>query len=167
MAQDKILGLNNLGLCIKSKDTTIEYQNSKCVEICGNQLAKKCDKGCVLKLNADRSDCALRSGFKLFRNMSVDNAQVESVIAQDGEKIITLLMCSHEIIQQQLNLIQQYNLSSTELNIIKKFIQGCTNKAIAAQLFISRSTLRTHLNNIYKKIPANLKEDILAWHFKK
>lgn len=167
MAEDMILSLNNLGICIKSKDTTVEYQNSKCEKICGNQLGQKCGKGCIAKLKADNSNQVFKSGFKLYRNLTIDSDNVESVIAQDGEKIITLLMNSRGIIQQQLDLIKKFNLSGAEMNILKKFLEGSSNSEIAKELFISKSTLRTHLNNIYKKLPADLKADILAWHFKK
>lgn len=157
--------LGNTGICVKSKDTTVEYQNSVCEKICGNQQGKKCIKGCVLKINANESNQVFKPGFELFRNMNVDASSVDCVIFNDGEKIITLLVNNQEIIQQQLNLIKKYKLSASELNIIKKFLEGTTNTEIAKQLFISKSTLRTHLNNIYKKLPVDLKNDILASHF--
>jgi len=45
------------------------------------------------------------------------------------------------------------------------FLEGKSNSEIVKLLFISKSTLRTHLNNIYKKIPADLKVDIVKCHF--
>lgn len=165
MNTKKTLQLNKLGVCIKSKDTIVEYQNSACEEICGNQLGQKCEKGCILKLNADTSESAFKSGFKLFRNMHLDNKKVDTVIAQDGEKIITLIMSNEDFIHKQLELVETYNLSAAELNILRKFLEGSTHSQISAELFISKSTLRTHLNNIYKKIPPELKADILSRHF--
>ena len=166
MAIANMLNLKKLGICIKAKDTTVEYQNSKCQEICGNQLGIKCEKGCVLKLDAEKnSEKSAQTGFRLYRNKSVDNQIVDSVVAQDGEKIVTLLLNSEEFILSQMNLIRNYSLSPSELAIMKKFLKGHTHSEIAGQLFISKSTLRTHLNNIYKKLPADLKENILAWHF--
>lgn len=157
--------LKKIGICIKSENLTVEYQNSKCQEICGNQEGQKCKKGCILKLNADRSEQVPHSGFRLYRNMAIEDQIVDCIIAQDGEKIITLFLNSQEFIHNQLNLLKKYSLSVSELVIIKKFIEGYTNSEIAAQSFISKSTLRTHLNNIYKKLPAGLKESILTWHF--
>ncbi|MEK6627877.1 MAG: helix-turn-helix transcriptional regulator [Bdellovibrionota bacterium] len=162
-----IKDLGHTGICIKSKDTIVEYQNSACEKICGNQIGKKCEKGCVLKINANESDQVFKTGFKLFRNIPVDANNVDSVIFNDGEKVITLLVNNQENIQQQLNLIKKYKLSAAELNIIKKFLEGTTNAEIAKELFISKATLRTHLNNIYKKIPSELKNDILSSHFGK
>lgn len=164
MSFKKTQYLNNLGVCIKSQDTTVEYQNKVCEEICGEQLGKKCTKGCILKLNAGSSEKVFNTGFKLFRNMPVDAFHVDSVIIQNGEKIVTLLMDNKEILKHQIDLIKKYDLTVSELNVMKKFLEGNTNAEIAEQLFISKSTLRTHLNNIYKKMPSELKKDILAWH---
>lgn len=165
MAISNMPDLKKLGICIKLKNTSVEYQNSKCQEICGNQLGQKCEKGCILKLNAENADQMPQYGFRLYRNMPIDNQIVDCIIAQDGEKIITLFLNSQEFILNQLNLLKKYSLSVSEITIIKKFLEGYANSQIAAQLFISKSTLRTHLNNIYKKLPAGLKENILAWHF--
>ena len=157
--------LKKIGICIKSKNTSVEYQNSKCQEICGNQFGQKCEKGCILQLNADKAGQMPQSGFRLYRNMAIDNQIVDCIIAQDGEKIVTFLLNGQEFILNQLNLLKKYSLSASELTIIKKFLEGYSNSEIAAQSFISKSTLRTHLNNIYKKLPAELKENILEWHF--
>lgn len=165
MATSKMPDLKKLGICIKSKDTTVEYQNSKCQEICGDQAGQKCEKGCILKLYAETAGQLPRFGFRLYRNMAIDNQIVDCIIAQDGEKIITLLLNSQEFINNQINLLKKYSLSVSEVTIIKKFLEGYSNSEIAAQSFISKSTLRTHLNNIYKKLPDGLKESILAWHF--
>lgn len=165
MAIADMTDLKKLGICIKSNDTTVEYQNSKCREICGNQLGQKCEKGCILKLNAENAGRNAQTGFRLYRNLPIDNQIVDCVIAQDGDKIITLLLNGEEFILNQMNLIKEYSLSPSELTVMKKFLEGYTHSEIAEQLFISKSTLRTHLNNVYKKLPAELKESILAWHF--
>jgi len=44
------------------------------------------------------------------------------------------------------------DLTSRELEIIQLVLAGYTNKAIAAQIFISEKTVEFHLENIYTKL---------------
>ena len=44
------------------------------------------------------------------------------------------------------------NLTSRELEILQLVLAGFTNKAIAAEIFISEKTVEFHLDNIYTKI---------------
>jgi len=45
-------------------------------------------------------------------------------------------------------------LSARELEILSLLVKGYTNKAIAAALFVSPSTVKTHTLNIYQKLEA-------------
>lgn len=44
------------------------------------------------------------------------------------------------------------DLTPRELEIIQLVLAGYTNKAIAAEIFISEKTVEFHLDNIYRKI---------------
>jgi DNA-binding NarL/FixJ family response regulator len=44
------------------------------------------------------------------------------------------------------------DLTSRELEILQLVLAGYTNKAIAAEIFISEKTVEFHLDNIYSKI---------------
>ena len=44
------------------------------------------------------------------------------------------------------------DLTSRELEILQLVLAGYTNKAIAAEIFISEKTVEFHLENIYSKI---------------
>ena len=46
----------------------------------------------------------------------------------------------------------QPELTPRELEILELVISGKTNKAIAAEMFLSEKTVEFHLNNIYNKI---------------
>ena len=46
-------------------------------------------------------------------------------------------------------------LSSREMEILAQLTEGCTNREIAARLFIATGTVRTHLMHIYKKLQVN------------
>ena len=44
------------------------------------------------------------------------------------------------------------DLTSRELEILQLVLAGFTNKAIAAEIFISEKTVEFHLDNVYTKI---------------
>jgi DNA-binding NarL/FixJ family response regulator len=44
------------------------------------------------------------------------------------------------------------SLSNKERDIVICISQGCTNKEIASQLFISEQTVKSHINSIFKKL---------------
>ena len=44
------------------------------------------------------------------------------------------------------------NLTQRELEILQLVVAGYTNKAIAAEMYISEKTVEFHLDNIYTKI---------------
>jgi len=54
-------------------------------------------------------------------------------------------------------LVQTAHLSKRELEIVELIRQSRSNGEIILQLVISESTLKSHLNNIYRKVP-QLKE---------
>ncbi|MGE5607580.1 MAG: helix-turn-helix domain-containing protein [Bacteroidota bacterium] len=48
--------------------------------------------------------------------------------------------------------LSQYQLTNREKEIIALLIQGIQNREIGQQLFITESTVKTHIQNIYKKL---------------
>lgn len=57
-------------------------------------------------------------------------------------------------------------LTPQEQKIVECMLQNKTNKEIAAELFVSLSTVKTHINNLYKKLDISSREDMVA-QFKK
>lgn len=51
-------------------------------------------------------------------------------------------------------------LTKQEQNVLDLILSGSTNKEIADSLFVSVSTVKTHVNNLYKKLNVNSREDI-------
>ncbi len=49
------------------------------------------------------------------------------------------------------NQREEFRLSARELEVIGLIAKGCTNKQIAAHLFLSEKTVETHRKNIFRK----------------
>jgi DNA-binding NarL/FixJ family response regulator len=54
-------------------------------------------------------------------------------------------------------------LSSRELEVVRAVARGRTNHEIAGDLFVSLSTVKTHLTNIGSKLDARNRVEIAAW----
>jgi DNA-binding NarL/FixJ family response regulator len=54
-------------------------------------------------------------------------------------------------------------LSPRELDVVRAVARGRTNAEIAAELFVSLSTVKTHLTNIQVKLSARNRVEIAAW----
>ena len=53
---------------------------------------------------------------------------------------------------QDTSLVSQLELSKRELEILGLLSQGYSNQEIAAKIFVSLSTVKTHLQNIFEKL---------------
>lgn len=54
----------------------------------------------------------------------------------------------------QLNDYKEFDISNREYEILLLIKDGLSNKEISAQLFISESTVKTHVSNILSKLGA-------------
>ena len=57
---------------------------------------------------------------------------------------------------------QKYDLSARELEVLQLLLKGHSTKVIAAALFISFETVRSHLKNIYNKLHVNCGKEAIA-----
>lgn len=52
------------------------------------------------------------------------------------------------------NKIKELDLTNREYEVLKKISEGLSNKEIAAALFLSESTIKTHVSNLLVKLNA-------------
>ena len=60
----------------------------------------------------------------------------------------------------------QYQLSDREKEVLQWLVNGYSYKMVAAQLFISLETVRSHVKKIYEKLQVNSKSEAVAKAFK-
>ena len=63
--------------------------------------------------------------------------------------------------ESNLEKIIDYQLSTREIQILKEIVSGNNSADIAEKLFISPNTVRTHVNNIYKKLHLNSRSQVI------
>ena len=53
-------------------------------------------------------------------------------------------------------------MSERELEVLQLLAAGRSNRQIASELFVSVGTVKTHLNNLYRKLVAHSRTQALA-----
>ena len=64
------------------------------------------------------------------------------------------------------NTVIDHKLSDREMEILKEVVKGYNHHEIAEKLFISPNTVRTHVNNIYKKLHLNSRSQVMNLAYK-
>jgi DNA-binding NarL/FixJ family response regulator len=54
-------------------------------------------------------------------------------------------------------------LTDRELDVVKLVARGRTNDEIAGELFVSLSTIKTHLGSLYRKLDTRNRVETAAW----
>lgn len=85
---------------------------------------------------------------------------IRLVVDQPGEQYLLLL--SEEQMLSWLAILALLGLSQREAEVLSSIIQGKDNKVIAAQMNINISTVRKHLENIYRKLGVKNRTEAVA-----
>lgn len=73
--------------------------------------------------------------------------------AARGEAVLAPSVASRLV--SQLRAPEHATLSDRELEVLRLVAQGETNRGVAARLFVSEATVKTHLLHIYTKLDVN------------
>jgi DNA-binding NarL/FixJ family response regulator len=73
--------------------------------------------------------------------------------AARGEAVLAPSVASRLV--SQLRTPEHATLSDRELEVLRLVAQGETNRGVAARLFVSEATVKTHLLHIYTKLDVN------------
>jgi DNA-binding CsgD family transcriptional regulator len=152
----RFLESRKLCVCIKDLETQVLYQNDACLTLCGEMRSRKCAEGCMLwySFNDDAPD--REEGTQCYPNQVIECNYFDIIFINDGESLTTLLFPLDGKQQADARHMLEYDLTKREQEVVRLVITGHSNTAIAKELFISKATVKKHLNNIYKKIPADV-----------
>jgi DNA-binding NarL/FixJ family response regulator len=57
-------------------------------------------------------------------------------------------------------------LTDRETEVVMLMAQGLSNREIAAQLFVTEATVKTHVNNVFNKLDVGDRASAVAWAFR-
>lgn len=87
------------------------------------------------------------TGLGIWLALKLAKPKVETVVVEKE-----VYVARNENFVLNTALIAQLELSKRELEILSLLAQGHSNQEIAARLFVSLSTVKTHLQNIFQKL---------------
>ncbi len=73
----------------------------------------------------------------------------------------TLKFLKNPVVFEDLETPEQIALSDREIEVLEQLSQGLKNQAIADNLFISFSTVKKHIENIYKKLQVHNRIELI------
>jgi DNA-binding NarL/FixJ family response regulator len=93
---------------------------------------------------------------------------VEAVrAAANGDALVspsvTVRLLAHLAARPAARPSAAHALSPRELDVVRAVARGRTNSEIGAELFVSLSTVKTHLTNVHSKLGTRNRVEIAAW----
>lgn len=89
----------------------------------------------------------LFTGLGIWLALKLSKPKIETVVVEK-EVYVT----RNENFVLDTSLVSQLELSKRELEILNLLAQGHSNQEIAAKLFVSLSTVKTHIQNLFEKL---------------
>lgn len=144
-----------LGICTKDRDGRVLSQNTLCMKACGNQHGEICADSCMQSYPTRKIDpiqSKFREGIDSKNSLQLkDGKFYDAAIFNDATHITTFLYPLESKIATLKEHCKNTGSSPRESQVAELAMQGMTNTEIAKHLFISKATVRTHLNNLYKR----------------
>jgi len=132
----------------------------------GTSRIKKLLPGCIVLIITVHEDsdkvfqslCAGASGY-IVKNSGLDQVLRSIDEALAGGAPMSLHIAT--MVVKSFKLSSDSPLSERETQVLQGIAQGKTYTKIAAELFINKETVRSHIRNIYQKLAVNSKSDAL------
>lgn len=115
------------------------------------------------------------SGYLLKEDKAINIVEaINNVVEYDGipmspaiaRRAMELLKETPKQTPSLQNTVIDHKLSDREMEILKEVVKGYNHHEIAEKLFISPNTVRTHVNNIYKKLHLNSRSQVMNLAYK-
>lgn len=151
MLLEESLESGDIAVCVKDAQRKVLMQNERCRQICGDHLGRTCEQGCMQLFEKDRFQQWKDWGTRVYKNSLINGSFNDVTLLCGKERIITFLQPLKDRYEKALAYYREKGLTRRESEVIALTIQGSSNTDICECLSISRATLRTHLNNIYRK----------------
>lgn len=142
---------NDLGVCVKDPNGKVIEQNKLCLKICGDCLGEVCKVACMELYANDKSRQWSNWGSHVYKNSYAHDGFYDITLLCSNTHMITFLQPLDEKYKKALDYYKTINLTKREEEILSYIIKGASNTEICDMISVSRATIKTHINNVYKK----------------
>jgi DNA-binding CsgD family transcriptional regulator len=139
-------------VCVKNTDRTVLRQNPSCRRLCGDREGLVCCDGCMEIYENDDSQQWKHWGNRTYRNCRIHDHHYDVTLLCSDQHLVTIMQPLEEKQAIALKYYRDMGISKREMQVITQVIAGLSNAEICDKLSISNSTLRTHLNSIYRQV---------------
>ena len=140
-----------VGVCLRSEDGTVQFQNRVCRDICGEARGRRCDFGCQRSCGPEEGGAAGFAPGQELRGGTCDLAVVGG-----GGATVALLRPLADRVEKHRRFFASMGLTDREVEIAVLAAIGKSNAEIVGHTKLSKATVRTHLNHIHQKLPDRL-----------
>jgi hypothetical protein len=138
--------LDGVAVCEKNTAGVVSFQSPESVAICGHKSGEFC--------NDCHRDRDIGQNCELVADRIYYHQQVYSrVEIQKNQTHTTILVPDAEPRFELESVLERVHLSPREKEIAGLIAKNQSNAQLIDALIISESTLKSHLNSIYRKIP--------------
>lgn len=138
------LNLDGMGVCVKNEAQAVVFQNEVCATICGDQIGALC-RECVSEFDTG----SVQGEIQQIRSHLCDFHK----FSDRKKSTMTVFYVADQHFNYFRNLFKKKKFTPQETEIGFLLLQRLSNAMITKKLFISVSTLKTHLNHMYQKCP--------------
>ena len=152
MTKFNFKNIEGAAVCTRNLKGEVTSQNAASVKICGDNMGKMCSAGCldfprfrdVLPSSPDR--------LSTINRCVVRGVLVDALLIKENDELTTVLFPRDESTATLAEIDPGNVLTRREREISEMIQKGYTNSEIQKKFTISKSTLKTHINHIYKKL---------------
>jgi DNA-binding NarL/FixJ family response regulator len=97
-------------------------------------------------------------GIVLHERLTIDLEPAIACVSRGGywlgeEQVEGLVSALHQLVREQAAPEQKhYGLTRREVEVLRRIVDGCSNRDIAGQFGLSEETVKRHLSNIFDKV---------------
>ena len=77
-----------------------------------------------------------------------------------GIAALVSLLVNFYLVRERKRKVVKHTLSQQEQRVLSLILENKTNKEIAEEIFVSVSTVKTHINNLYRKLGVSSREEV-------
>jgi hypothetical protein len=152
------------GFCIQDEKEVVLYQNLASKTFCGNLTGKTCPGSCFRssKEHPGHREWA-KEGIRFHPNFKIGSRRFDAVFLNAPPFRMILVYPRWQKLKERLDYFKHRGLSRREMQVVALCVEGLTNSQIAQKLGISKATLKTHMNKIYRKVPETKSQGWRQW----
>jgi len=136
---------------------------SEAKEYLNNLNADEKSEGTLSQFSPEEREVALlltegETQRDISRKLKITAVEVERLVKAIREKV-----SMGEYDPKVAAVEKKYELSRREVNILRCLMRDMSNAEIAAELFITEETVRSHIHRLLKKLPVESRNGVAAW----